>query len=235
VNAASASARQTYSIIVIDDKAVMKEIGYIGDKMIVFCVDYNRAIDTAVYLGYQYKHSFSVVEFMTGSADTILVAQTAAIAAKSLGIDSFFSNCIHRGDISRLYSLLNLPEKYCFPLIALVLGYEDKNNAKSSKKGRIKGPGIVHTSKYQRLKEEDLKNIVSEYDNPEKHYLSLIDGWREKGYSHYLDYFYAVWCGYPKDSEDNKQKDKTNNPYSDVENILVKSGFLSENFIKKLE
>lgn len=177
VNAASALARQTYSLVVIDDKDVMKEICYVGDKMIVFCVDFNRVNDTAKYLGYEYKHNLSVADFITASTDTILVAQTAVIAAKSLGIDSFFTNCVYRGDISRINRLLNLPEKYCFPLIALLLG-------------------IIHTSQYQRLKEEEIKAIVSEYDNPEKHFLSLINGWREKGYDHYLDYFYGVWCGY---------------------------------------
>lgn len=229
VNAASASARQAYSIIVIDDKAVMKEIGYVGDKMLVFCVDLNRMMDTARYLGYEYKKEISVVDFMTGSTDTILAAQTAVIAAKSLGIDSFFSNCIHRGNIDRIYKLLNLPEEYCFPLIALLLGYEDKSYKKTSNKGRLNGPGIIHTSKYQKLSEEDLQNIVAEYDNPEKHFLSLIDGWREKGYNHYLVYFFEVWCSYSKIGEDNGQKNKAVNSYDEVERTLVKSGFLSEN------
>ncbi len=228
VNAASASARQTYSIIVIDDKAVMKEIGYVGDKMLVFCVDLNRMMDTARYLGYEYKKEISVVDFMTGSTDTILAAQTAVIAAKSLGIDSFFSNCIHRGNIDRIYKLLDLPEEYCFPLIALLLGYEDKSYKKTSNKGRLNGPGIIHTSKYQKLKEEDLQNIVAEYDNPEKHFLSLINGWKEKGYNHYLDYFYEVWCGYSKIGEDNSQKNKAVNSYDEVERTLAKSGFLPE-------
>lgn len=229
VNAASASARQTYSVIVIEDKAVMKEIGYVGDKMLVFCVDFNRGIDTATFLGYNYQPGSSIVDFMTGSTDTILAAQTAAIAAKSLGIDTFFSNCIHRGDISRLYKLLNLPEKYCFPLITLILGYEDKNYAKTSKKGRLKGPGVIHTSKYVKLNDQDLIDIVNDYDNPDKHFLSLIDGWRDKGYNHYLDYFYGVWCGYPKDGEDNKELDKVNKQYTNVESLLIKTGFLPVN------
>ncbi|MBP2643254.1 MAG: nitroreductase [Firmicutes bacterium] len=144
VNAASASARQTYSIIVIDDKKVMREIGYVGSIMLVFCVDFNRIIDTAEYLGFKYRHEIPpITDFMTGSTDTILTAQTAAITAKSIGIDSFFSNCVHRGNINRIYKLLNLPEKYCFPLIALILGYEDERKQKLTKKGRLSGPGII--------------------------------------------------------------------------------------------
>lgn len=227
VNAATASARQAYSIIVVDDKKVMKEIGYVGNKILVFCVDFNRVIDTAEYLGFQYNHGVPIAGFITGSTDTILAAQTAAIAAKSIGIDSFFTNCVHRGNINRIYELLNLPERYCFPLIALVLGYSDEKKIKLTKKGRLKGEGIIHRNKYHRLDNEGLNNIVLEYDSQDKHFLSLIDGWREKGYKHYLEYFYEKWCGYSKidDKDDNRME--ANNQYIEAEKILVKVGFLS--------
>lgn len=226
VNAATASARQTYSIIVVDDKEVMKKIGYVGNKMMIFCVDFNRVIDAAEYLEFQYKHEIPVVDFITGSTDTILAAQTAAIIAKSLGIDSFFSNCVHRGDISRIYDLLNLPEKYCFPIAALILGYPEEKKAKLTKKGRLNGPGIIHFSKYKRVNDEELENIVLEYDSKDKHFLSLIDNWREKGYKHYLEYFYEKWCGYLKVGDKENQQIKSNNQYSEVEKMLIKTGFL---------
>lgn len=228
VNAATASARQTYSIIVVDDKEVMKQIGYIGNKMLVFCVDFNRVIDAAEYLGFQYKQGAPIVDFITGSTDTILAAQTAAIVAKSLGIDSFFSNCVHRGNINRIYNLLNLPEKYCFPMVALLLGYPDEKKLKLTKKGRLSGPGIIHFSKYQRLNNEGLKNIVLEYDSQEKHFLSLIDDWREKGYKHYLEYFYEKWCGCLKVDEKNDHQIKFNNQYDEVEKMFINTGFLSD-------
>lgn len=227
VNAATASARQTYSIIVVDDKEVMRKIGYVGNKMLVFCVDYNRVIDTAEYLGFQYKRGIPIVDFITGSTDTLLAAQSAAIAAKSLNIDSFFSNCIHRGNIDRIYNLLNLPDKYCFPLIALILGYSDEMKLKATKKGRLSGPGIIHYSKYQKLDLEELNNMVLEYDSQEKHFLSLIDGWREKGYNHYLEYFYEKWCGCSRADEKNDNQKVSKNEFDKVEKILIKSGFLA--------
>jgi FMN reductase [NAD(P)H] len=228
VNAATASARQTYSIIVVDDKAVMKEIGYVGSIMLVFCVDFNRVIDMAEYLGFQYKHGIPIVDFITGSTDTILAAQTAAITARSLGIDSFFSNCVHRGDINRMYTLLNLPEKYCFPLMALILGYSDEKKSKLTKKGRLSGPGVIHFNKYERLNNQGLENIVLEYDSQDKHFLSLIDDWREKEYNHYLEYLYEKWCGYFRDDEKNDNQINVNNQYNQVEKMLIKTGFLSE-------
>ncbi len=190
VRAANSSARQCYSIIVIEDKKLMKQvIGYTGSKALVFCVDYNRLIDTARYLG----HTYDVGEtlwFITASIDTVLAAQTAAIAARSLDIDSLFTNGIHRGDPSRVYRLLKLPEKHCFPLIALVLGYTTKEP--DYLKGRLNGAGVVHFGEYHRLTDQELMDLVKQYDDPDKH-LGLNQDWKEKGFDHYLDWFYKVW------------------------------------------
>lgn len=228
VNAATASARQTYSIVVVEDKETMKEIGYIGSTMLVFCVDFNRVIDASEYLGFRYKHGIPVVDFITGSTDTILAAQTAAITAKSLGIDSLFSNCVHRGNIERIYNSLNLPEKYCFPLIALILGYSEDEKTKLTNKGRLSGPGVIHFNKYHRLNDNELENIVLEYDNYDKHFLSLISDWRERGYKHYLEYFYEKWCGCSRINEESDNEIKSNNQYSQVEKMLTRAGFMGD-------
>ena len=48
VRAANASARQSYSIIVIEDKEVVKKLcGYVGSVALLYCIDYTRIIDTA--------------------------------------------------------------------------------------------------------------------------------------------------------------------------------------------
>src|ERR1035438_3238583 len=81
--------------------------------------------------------------------ESILAAQTAVIAAKSMGIDSLLTNGIHRGDIERLWEILELPQESCFPLIALLLGYPKTEPAYQM--GRLRGPGVVHYEKYQRM------------------------------------------------------------------------------------
>jgi hypothetical protein len=190
VCAANASALQSYSIVVADDRNLMKKLsGFTGSKALVFCVDYNRIIDAAGHLGHQFSVD-GVISFVTGSTDTILATQTATIAAKSLGIDSLFTNGIHRGDMTRVYELLGLPEKYCFPLIMLVLGYpkEEPNYLK----GRLSGPGVFHFGKYHRVAVDELEVLVQQYDDPEKH-LGLNNTWKQKGFEHYLDWFYTVW------------------------------------------
>ena len=213
VCAANASARQSYSVIVVKDRKLMGKLsGFVGSRTLLFCVDYNRIIDTAKHL----NHPFSadgVVPFVTGSTDTILAAQTAAITAKSLGIDSLFTNGIHRGDITRVYKLLDLPEKYCFPLIALVLGYPDQEP--DYLKGRLNGAGVIHYDKYHKLTTEELDELVEQYDDPDRH-MSLNDIWKKKGFNHYLDWFYKVWS-----ARGGKPEGK-----SQMAEILEKIGFM---------
>jgi nitroreductase len=213
VQAANASGRQSYSIIVIEKKDMMKKLcGYAGSKALVFCVDYNRIINTAIHLGHQFSAD-SVIHFVTGGVDTILAAQSAAIAAKSLGIDSLFTNGIHRGDINRIYKLLDLPGKYCFPMIMLVLGYPDKEPA--HRKGRLKGPGVVHYGKYQHLTTRQLDELVRQYDDPETQ-LALNKTWKRQGFKHYLDWFYTKWSPPGRKKQERSQ----------MFDILEKIGFL---------
>jgi FMN reductase [NAD(P)H] len=191
VKAANASARQSYSIVVVEDKIVMKTLGYQGSAALVFCVDYNRIIDTAAYLHNSFR-AREIVSFVTGFVDTVLAAQTAAVAAKALQIDSMFTNCIHRVNLPDVYALLNLPRENCFPVIELLLGYPGREPA--YQKGRLSGKGIVHYGQYRRLSQAELGELVKEYDDKEKH-IGLISNWEDLGFAHYLDWFYEKWSG----------------------------------------
>jgi FMN reductase [NAD(P)H] len=92
--------------------------------------------------------------------------------------------------MKRVFEMLDLPEKHCFPLIMLVLGYADAEPA--TLKGRLNGPGVVHWDTYHRLTDAELDDLVAQYDDPASH-LGLTDDWREQGLAHYLDWFYTVW------------------------------------------
>lgn len=194
VCSANASARQSYSILVIEDREILDDTFFYGaNKALVFCVDYNRIVDTAKYLNHSIE-SGNIIRFITGSTDTILAAQTAAIAAKSLGIDSLFTNSLHRANLTEVYELLNLPDQFCFPLITLCLGYP--TTEPSFKKGRLRNSGVIHYARYQRLTTDELNKIVNEYDD-EKQHLGVIptEIWSEMGFDHYLDWFYTKWPG----------------------------------------
>jgi nitroreductase len=201
VRAANTSNLQNYSIVVVKDREKMKQVcTYQGSCLLVYCVDYNRMKTLAEHL----EHSFfpdNMNCFCLASIDAVLAIQTAAITARSLGIDYLITNGIHRGDMNRLWKLLDLPTKHCFPLIAMVLGYPTEEPA--SKKGRLNGPGIIHYEKYHRMTKDEAERMVRQYDDPE-HHLALVEDWKA-GQSHYLDWVFTKWWPAPKPTEQETQ------------------------------
>jgi nitroreductase len=192
VRAPNASARQSYSIVVVEDRATMCELcGYAGSRLLLFCADFTRLAATAGRLGHPMRAP-EATEFVTASIDAALAAENAAIAATSLGVATLFTNGIHRGDIDRVYRLLGLPERGCFPLIALVLGYAER--APAGPKGRLRGPGVVHRGRYRKPEAAELDALVAEYDDPGRK-LGLVEEWRAQGCEHYLDWFFTKWMG----------------------------------------
>jgi nitroreductase len=211
VRAANASNNQSYAIIVVRDRKKMTQLcGYSGSCLLVFCADYNRIKSEAELMGYRFDPG-NMEFFVTASTNTVLAAQTAVIAAKSMGIDSLLTNGIHRGDMGRLWTLLALPEKHCFPVIALVLGYPTTEPA--SLKGRLTATGVIHSDTYHRLTPQETGELIQKYDQPGQH-LALRDDWSAKGYKHYLDWYFKEWAG------------RANGEESQILRVLKLSGFL---------
>jgi len=198
VRAANASNMQSYSIVVVKDRAKMKAVcTYQGSCMLLYCVDFNRVKASAESLGYSYFPD-NIEHFVTASINTVLAAQTAAIAAKSLGIDSLITNGIHRGDMERVWKLLDLPPTSCFPLLALVLGYPTEEPR--FRKGRLDGVGVIHYENYHRLSKEEVADITRQYDDKERH-LALNENWKAQGYNHYMDWWFKEWLGGSKPTD----------------------------------
>ena len=190
VRAANASNMQSYSIIVSrDPDKIEKLTTYRANCLLLYCADYNRLLDTAKHLGHEF-YADNIEAFVTSSTNAMLAVQTAVIAAKSMKIDSLLTNGIHRGDIERIWAILDLPQSGCFPLIALLLGYPKAEP--SHRIGRLRGPGVVHYEKYRRATGQDLDELVRRHDDRTMG-LALNDTWRDKGYKHYLDWFYREW------------------------------------------
>jgi nitroreductase len=192
VRAANASAFQSYTIVVVRDPAMQRTVcGYRGSCLLLYLADFTRIIATGRRLGHEYDPG-DMEAFVTASTNTILAAQTAVIAAKSLGIDSLLTNGVHRGDMERLWEKLGLPQKYCFPLIALVLGYAAKEPP--YQKGRLSGAGVVHRGTFHNLTGEESDVIIRQYDDKSLH-LGLVEDWDQKGHKHYLDWLHKEWLG----------------------------------------
>lgn len=193
IRAANSGNRQVFSIIVIDDNKLLEKYFYGANKALVFIVDFNRWFDLARHLGYRIEESIDGMRgFTISSMDAMLAAQSAAIAAKSLGIGSLFTTTLHRQDLFEVYKFLGLPEKYCFPYLSLCLGYSDEES--KPLKGRVK-KGVIHYRKYQSLSQEELDEQILEYDN-EANNLGLSSAQqqrKEEGFDHYLSFYFANW------------------------------------------
>jgi nitroreductase len=217
VRASNASARQSYSIIVVDDKSDMKNyLEYVGSRALIFCADFTRLVDTAEYLDHSYQYG-GITDFITACTDTALAAQTAVISAKSLGIDYLLTNSVHRRDMNGFYQKFNLPEKLCFPVIALILGYS--KNEEQTPRGRLNGAGVVHYGEYNRLQQKELGEIVKLYDEVDRN-MGVVFYKRneEQKYKRYLDWFYKVW------SKSNPEYRQRKN--AEITNLLKGVGFL---------
>lgn len=198
VRTANSSSRQAYSVVVLKEKEKIKAAcGYTGEALLVFCADQNRLIDIAGYLQQDYKKS-TTIDFITAGTDAVLAAQTAVIAATSLGIDSLITNGVHRQDFQVLYELLKLPKEYCFPMIAVLLGYSAKPEEKHYK-GRLT-KGVVHYGAYHHMTEEEIEEEIAKFDSHEKKYgLTYYTEWGAMGFKHYYEWFYQVWNGTQED------------------------------------
>ena len=189
MQAANVSNKQSYSIVVVRDKERMQALTpYVGSAALIFCVDFNRLEKTAERLGQTYQVQ-RLMPFVTAYTDTCLAAQSAVVAAASLGVDSLLTNGIHRGDIDRIYRVLELPEKGCFPVIELVLGYADAPHV--TKRGRLLSEGVVHHETYQGLSDEAADRVIAAYDDPDRN-LALGTNWEET-HEHFLGWFFEVW------------------------------------------
>lgn len=194
IRAPNSSGRQAYSIIVVKEKPLLDKFFYSSQIALLFCVDFNRMLDYAQYLNKPLPH-LDLIKFITCTIDTLLVAQTANIAAKSLGIDSLFTNSIHRQKLDEIYNTFNLPGEYCFPLISLCLGYSDNksSNSQSKRKGRMY-EGVIHMGEYQHLTKDQLSHHILAYDDDKQHLASRSSSQvKEMGFEHFLDWFFSKW------------------------------------------
>lgn len=203
VRAANASNRQSYSIIVIHGEDNVQRIIGCGAKSpvaLLFCADFNRIYEIGEHLGYLSDYD-NLFNYLTAHTDAAIVAQTAVIAATSLGISSLYTNSIHnanRKNLAEMYEELNLPDKHFFPVTAVLLGYEDK--APGYKTGRLNDIGVVHYDTYKKLETEQREEIIKTVNNLENHFGG------KGGCNTYLEFYYTKWAA-PKASDEVKKID----------------------------
>jgi nitroreductase len=188
MRAAHSTNLADYSVIVVDDTEIIKKlVGNTGKaRCCIFCVDHTRTIAAAELLGHEYTPNSSWYSLFADLYDVYAMAQTSVIAAKSIGIDSLITNGVFRVEVSEIKKLLNIPEKHCFPVIAVLFGYSDKPEDKIT--GRISVDHVLHFNSYKAADETDLHKYINDMDKIYPEYIS------EK-YPHTMDWYLKEWLG----------------------------------------
>ncbi|MCP4179732.1 MAG: hypothetical protein GY756_18390 [bacterium] len=185
---ANASNRQSYSVIELD-KENASYLGFPGDSVFLFCIDFFRLKQLALKLNKEFDSQY-LMQFTTALIDIGLLAQATVLASQSLGIDTLITNDVLHNKIEKIFNHLNIPESYVFPTIAVCLGYSIEKD--DIPHGRLNPDKVFHKNKYQYSSERDLEMIINEYDDKVKK-LGLIDNWGDKGFNHYLEWLFDKW------------------------------------------
>lgn len=186
---ANASNRQSYSIIIMD-RGKAAGLGFPGDVVLLFCVDFLRLHKCAEKLGMDFDSVYPM-QFATALTDVSMLAQSAILAAQSMGISTLITNEVYHSKLETLFKALDIPDKHVFPMLAVCMGYSEIKD--KSAKGRLDPKQIFHENSYQEPDEDEIDDLISEYDDKDKN-IALIRDWDEKGYAHYLQWFFEKWC-----------------------------------------
>ena len=155
---------QTYSIIVIDDRAtreMLRELcanqEFVADcgVLLVFCADISRIVMTCEKQGYEFRSDHLNTQLIA-HGDAFLACQNAALAAESMGLGTCMLGNIrmHPQEVS---DLLALPHRV-FATVGLAIGHPDEDHGL---KPRLPRKAVVSRNRYC---SDHLVEGLEEYD-----------------------------------------------------------------------
>ena len=153
-SAATSSNLQTWSVLVVHDPEVRKEIAGIANnqKHIIECplfmiwlADLSRLNRIGAELGKPFQTTEYLETYMVALVDAALAAQNAVTAAESIGLANVYIGAL-RNNPQRVAELLGLPPMV-LGAFGLCIGYP-KPEAKTEVKPRLPQSVIVHHDKY---------------------------------------------------------------------------------------
>lgn len=172
--APTAGNMMLYSIIDISDQALKDKLAETCDHqpfiakaplVLLFLADYQRWYDYYIYSGTKEACMKNGKEFlapqegdlMLACCDALVAAQTAVVAAESLGIGSCYI-----GDVMEQYEthrdLLELP-RYVFPIAMVCFGKPASVEKKGAWQLRYDPKFILHENRYQRLMSSEVEEM----------------------------------------------------------------------------
>ncbi|MCK9524771.1 MAG: nitroreductase family protein [Limnochordia bacterium] len=167
LRAPTAGNMMLYSVLIVKDQETKKTLSKTCDNqpfiakaplVLVFLADYQRWFDYYRLSDVAELREPDVGDLFLAMDDAIIAAQTAVLAAESLGVGTCYI-----GDIMENYEihreLLQLPD-YVFPAAMLTLGYYPDDYVPKFR-DRFAEEYIVHSEKYRHLSDEDLTAMFS--------------------------------------------------------------------------
>ena len=173
MRAPTAGAMMLYSIIEVEQQALKDQLAVSCDDqpfiatapyVLLFLADYQRWMDLYKAAGCETRAiELGITPRLPGEGDlilalmdTLIAAQTAVIAAESLGIGScYIGDIIEQWEIHQ--AMFDLP-CYTFPAVLLCFGHRAKLSHKKQVP-RFERKFIVHTDRYRRFDSEELNNL----------------------------------------------------------------------------
>jgi len=191
LRAPTAGNMMLYSIIEIEDQDLKNRLSITCDHqpfiarapwVLLFLADYQRWWDYYQHcqikkyceekgLAYRLPQEG---DMLLAICDALIAAQTAVLAAESIGIGScYIGDILENYEIHR--DLLSLPE-YTVPVTMLCLGYPNDIENSVRKTSRFEREFIVFKDRYKRLDNEDLSRMFQVQEN-----LFSREGWSLEG------------------------------------------------------
>lgn len=165
ISAPSPGNQQLYTVIDVTDQALKDRLAKSCDNqpfiaegklVLIFCADCLKWYEAYMDTGCEPRKP-GIGDVMLAVTDACIAAQTAVIAAESLGIGScYIGDIIENCELQR--QLLSLPP-YVFPAAMLVFGYPTEQQQKREKPPRPETDRIVFRNAYPKLTAEDRKAL----------------------------------------------------------------------------
>ncbi len=178
LRAPTAGNMMLYSILEVRDQAIKERLVETCDNqpfiaqaplILVFLADYQRWFDYFQYAGVEehcVESGATIVspkegDLLLACCDALIAAQTAVLAAESLGLGScYIGDILENYEIHR--EMFDLPP-YAVPICMLCMGYPTEEERKREQTGRFEAEFIVFPDRYRRLNGEDFERM---YESP---------------------------------------------------------------------
>jgi nitroreductase len=171
---ATAGNLQLYTLIVVDDKEKLKELGLgFAPMAVVSLVDLYRVkrwLEINVPSGVKIYNA-NAYHFFCGYCDAMIATQNIVVAAESYGLGTCYYGGILSTDVQEFFGT---PE-YVFPAAMVTLGYPDEEPDLSV---RLPLEVVVHRNDYRHFTDEEIRDLYRERE--ERVWNTLSEDLKEK-------------------------------------------------------